>query len=166
MSFLRIGDRAAGAIKSGGTTRRAAKMVVPRRRPPRHRALHRLEGHRGAEGRRAGRRQQAVQPPPERSSSAPATSGDFPGDERFDPRKNNELRQRDPCRPRRRDARELRPARRRSSPVRATRGIEFEEYDTDWDSEAYGTVAGQNSNNSVRVPTSSCAPSRGDNTWD
>ena len=28
MSFLRIGDRSAGAIKSGGTTRRAAKMVV------------------------------------------------------------------------------------------------------------------------------------------
>src|SRR5207249_2060811 len=27
ISFLRIGDRAAGAIKSGGTTRRAAKMV-------------------------------------------------------------------------------------------------------------------------------------------
>src|SRR6056297_1555146 len=28
MGFLKIGDRAAGAIKSGGTTRRAAKMVV------------------------------------------------------------------------------------------------------------------------------------------
>ncbi len=28
MSFLRIGDRSAGAIKSGGTTRRAAKMVI------------------------------------------------------------------------------------------------------------------------------------------
>ncbi|MGZ5282182.1 MAG: vitamin B12-dependent ribonucleotide reductase [Bacteroidia bacterium] len=28
MSFLKVGDRAAGAIKSGGTTRRAAKMVV------------------------------------------------------------------------------------------------------------------------------------------
>jgi len=28
LSFLKIGDRAAGAIKSGGTTRRAAKMVV------------------------------------------------------------------------------------------------------------------------------------------
>jgi len=28
MSFLKIGDRSAGAIKSGGTTRRAAKMVV------------------------------------------------------------------------------------------------------------------------------------------
>ena len=30
MSFLKIGDRAAGAIKSGGTTRRAAKMVICR----------------------------------------------------------------------------------------------------------------------------------------
>ena len=28
MGFLKIGDRAAGAIKSGGTTRRAAKMVM------------------------------------------------------------------------------------------------------------------------------------------
>ena len=28
LSFLKIGDRAAGAIKSGGTTRRAAKMIV------------------------------------------------------------------------------------------------------------------------------------------
>ena len=28
MSFLKVGDRAAGAIKSGGTTRRAAKMVI------------------------------------------------------------------------------------------------------------------------------------------
>src|SRR4029077_17934351 len=28
ISFLRVGDRAAGAIKSGGVTRRAAKMVI------------------------------------------------------------------------------------------------------------------------------------------
>ena len=44
MSFLKIGDRAAGAIKSGGTTRRAAKMVIVRHRPPGYRAIHRLEG--------------------------------------------------------------------------------------------------------------------------
>jgi ribonucleoside-diphosphate reductase alpha chain len=30
--------------------------------------------------------------------------------------------------------------------------IDFPEYTTDWDGEAYATVAGQNSNNSVRVP--------------
>jgi ribonucleoside-diphosphate reductase alpha chain len=36
MSFLKIGDRAAGAIKSGGTTRRAAKMVCLRFRPSRY----------------------------------------------------------------------------------------------------------------------------------
>ena len=29
--------------------------------------------------------------------------------------------------------------------------IDFPEFDTDWDSEAYATVSGQNSNNSVRV---------------
>ena len=29
--------------------------------------------------------------------------------------------------------------------------IDFRTYDTDWDSEAYLTVSGQNSNNSVRV---------------
>ena len=29
--------------------------------------------------------------------------------------------------------------------------MEFIEYDTDWNSEAYNTVAGQNSNNTVRI---------------
>ena len=29
--------------------------------------------------------------------------------------------------------------------------IEFPTYDTDWDSEAYSSVSGQNSNNSIRV---------------
>ena len=35
--------------------------------------------------------------------------------------------------------------------ARATKTIEFKVYDTDWDSDAYLTVSGQNSNNSVRV---------------
>ncbi len=38
--------------------------------------------------------------------------------------------------------------------------IDFPIYDTDWDSEAYLTVSGQNSNNSVRSRTTSCAPSK------
>ena len=58
MSFLKIGDRAAGAIKSGGTTRRAAKMVVVDVDHPDIEAIHRLEGEGGAEGRRARHRLQ------------------------------------------------------------------------------------------------------------
>ena len=44
MSFLKIGDRAAGAIKSGGTTRRAAKMVTVDIDHPDIEDLYRLEG--------------------------------------------------------------------------------------------------------------------------
>ena len=53
MSFLKIGDRAAGAIKSGGTTRRAAKMVVVDVDHPDIEFFHRLEGEGGAQGRSA-----------------------------------------------------------------------------------------------------------------
>ena len=40
----------------------------------------------------------------------------------------------------------------------AAQGVQtypVEEYDTDWDSDAYYTVSGQNANNSVRVPDGS-----------
>ena len=38
-----------------------------------------------------------------------------------------------------------------SSPSRAFTSLHVEEYDTDWNSKAYFTVSGQNSNNSVRI---------------
>ena len=44
MSFLEVFDRAAGSTKSGGTTRRAAKMVCSRSGPPGNRRFHGLEG--------------------------------------------------------------------------------------------------------------------------
>ena len=50
MGFLKIGDRAAGAIKSGGTTRRAAKMVICDMDHPDIEAFRQLEGDRRAEG--------------------------------------------------------------------------------------------------------------------
>ena len=56
MSFLKVGDRAAGAIKSGGTTRRAAKMVVVDIDHPGYRGIHQLEGQGRAEGCRPGHR--------------------------------------------------------------------------------------------------------------
>ncbi len=65
MSFLQVGDRAAGSIKSGGTTRRAAKMVCLRHRPSGRGRLHQLEGDRRAESAGAGRRLQAGRTAPE-----------------------------------------------------------------------------------------------------
>lgn len=82
LSFLRIGDRAAGAIKSGGTTRRAAKMVT--------------------------------------------VDLDHPDVEEFIAWKSNEEKK--------------------------VRALIDAGYDPSFNGEAYDTVSGQNSNNSVRVP--------------
>ena len=43
--------------------------------------------------------------------------------------------------------------------------IDFQTYDTDWDSEAYLTVAGQNSNNSVRVDNAFIDAVENDGDW-
>ncbi len=50
VSFMKGFDSFAGAIKSGGKTRRAAKMVILERRPPRRPRVHRLQGEGRAEG--------------------------------------------------------------------------------------------------------------------
>ena len=147
MSFLKIGDRAAGAIKSGGTTRRAAKMVIldidhPEiedfvmwkvREEEKVAAL--VTGSRLIKT-----RLNAVLKACHVPGGQPAT----------DPEQNPELR---------RAIREARQAMIPESYIERILGfgrqgithIEFEEYDTDWNNEAYQTVSGQNSNNTVRI---------------
>jgi ribonucleoside-diphosphate reductase alpha chain len=49
-AFMKGYDAFAGVIKSGGKTRRAAKMVILNARPPRHRGVHPQQGIRGEEG--------------------------------------------------------------------------------------------------------------------
>ncbi len=149
MSFLKIGDRAAGAIKSGGTTRRAAKMVCLDLDHPdietfiRWKAVEERKVAALVTGSRVLRRRlEAVM------------GACFPGGASTptaEPAENPELR------------RAIREARRDGVPdgaiqrvlQLARQGIReypLEEYTTDWDGEAYFTVSGQNSNNSIRVP--------------
>jgi ribonucleoside-diphosphate reductase alpha chain len=155
MSFLKIGDRAAGAIKSGGTTRRAAKMVVVDIDHPdieqyinwkvyeEQKVAALVAGSKLAQ-RHLGAVMEAC------VGGAPESFGDHGPDGRFNPKVNKALK------------RAIRAARDVMIPESyiqrviqfAQQGytrIDFQTYDTDWDSEAYLTVAGQNSNNSVRV---------------
>jgi len=149
MSFLKIGDRAAGAIKSGGTTRRAAKMVVVDADHPDIEAFVRWKVSEEqkvaalvAGSRLLARHLNAV-------VVACHTAG-LDGEARFDPKHNASLKA------------ALRDARQAMIPRSALQQailfarqgytrIEVPTYSTDWDSDAYLTVSGQNSNNSIRV---------------
>jgi len=154
MSFLRIGDRAAGAIKSGGTTRRAAKMVCLDLDHPDimefidWKVIEEQKVAALVAGSRIIKEQLKV------ISEAVRVSGNN-GDTviETDPAKNNKLKN------------ALHTARNFMVPKTYIRkilelaemgitDIDFIDLDTNWDSEAYLTVSGQNSNNSVRVPTS------------
>jgi ribonucleoside-diphosphate reductase alpha chain len=149
MSFLKIGDRAAGAIKSGGTTRRAAKMVVV---DADHPDIETYIDWKVKEEQKVAalvtgsklnqRHLKAV--------LKACVNCEGSGDDCFDPEKNPALR------------REIKLARRAmvadgmikrviQFARQGYKEIDFPIYDTDWDSEAYLTVSGQNSNNSVSL---------------
>jgi len=149
MSFLKIGDRAAGAIKSGGTTRRAAKMVVVDADHPDIESYidWKVKEEEKVASLVAGSK---IVKKHMKAILKAAVNCEGDGDDCYNPEKNPALKK------------AIKMARRDSVPDSyikrviqfAKQGytdIQFETYDTDWDSEAYLTVAGQNSNNSVRV---------------
>jgi ribonucleoside-diphosphate reductase alpha chain len=151
MSFLKIGDRAAGAIKSGGTTRRAAKMVCVDIDHPDiadYIAWKVVEEQKVAAlvtgSKLCNSHLNAIM----RACHEGAAAGVA---EPLEPKANAALKA------------AVRAARAAMIPDnyiqrviqfagQGYRTIEFKVYDTDWDSDAYLTVSGQNSNNSVRVP--------------
>jgi ribonucleoside-diphosphate reductase alpha chain len=150
MSFLKIGDRAAGAIKSGGTTRRAAKMVIVDVDHPDIEAFidWKVIEEQKVAALVAGSR--LLQRHANAIMEACHGAADVPQDKRCDPLANPFLK------------RAIRDARRALLPegsiqqaiLLAAQGytaVEVPVYDADWDSQAYLTVAGQNSNNSVRI---------------
>ena len=149
MSFLKIGDRAAGAIKSGGTTRRAAKMVVVDVDHPDIETYidWKVKEEQKVAALVTGSR---INQKHLKAVMKACVNCEGSGDDCFDPEKNPALR------------REIKLARRNLVPdnyikrviqfaKQGYKEISFDIYDTDWDSEAYLTVSGQNSNNSVSL---------------
>ena len=149
MSFLKIGDRAAGAIKSGGTTRRAAKMVVV---DIDHPDIEAYINWKVIEEQKVAALVTGSRILSERLNAIlkACVNCESDGDGCFDVKLNPVLK------------REVKAARKAKVPDNAIRrviqfarqgytSIHVPIYDTDWDSEAYRTVSGQNSNNSVRV---------------
>src|SRR6187401_443706 len=149
MSFLKIGDRAAGAIKSGGTTRRAAKMVVVDADHPDIETYidWKVKEEQKVAALVTGSK---INQKHLKAVMRACVNCEGSGDDCFVPEKNPALR------------REIKLARRALVPDNyikrviqfARQGykeIDFPVFDTDWDSEAYLTVSGQNSNNSVSL---------------
>jgi ribonucleoside-diphosphate reductase alpha chain len=150
MSFLRIGDRAAGAIKSGGTTRRAAKMVVV---DIDHPDIEQFINWKVVEEQKVAALVAGSKACNEHLNAVLAAGNaakHLDVADRFDASKNRALRM------------AMRAARRSYVPENyiqralqlGEQGVDevvFDEYDVGWDSAAYSTVAGQNSNNSVRL---------------
>ncbi|WOK19202.1 vitamin B12-dependent ribonucleotide reductase [Rhodopseudomonas sp. BAL398] len=164
MSFLKIGDRAAGAIKSGGTTRRAAKMVVVDADHPDIETYidWKVKEEQKVAAMVTGSK---INQKHLKAVMRACVNCEGSGDDCFDPEKNPALR------------REVKLARRalvQDAMIKrviqfAKQGykeIDFPTYDTDWDSEAYLTVSGQNSNNSVSLKDDFLRAVETDGDWD
>ena len=164
LSFLKVGDVSAGAIKSGGTTRRAAKMVIV---DIDHPDVEEFIGWKSREEMKvaalvAGSKvlQKHLNAIMNACINCSGSSEDC-----FDARVNMALK------------REIVSARRSGVPDGAIERamhlarqgideIEVPVLDADWDSEAYRTVSGQNANNSVRITDDFLHAVENDETWD
>ncbi|MEL6467010.1 MAG: vitamin B12-dependent ribonucleotide reductase, partial [Pseudomonadota bacterium] len=164
MGFLKIGDRAAGAIKSGGTTRRAAKMVIV---DADHPDIEDFINWKVIEEQKVASIVAGSKMHEEKLNGIFDAIGTWDGAEAdaYDPKKNDALK----------DA--VKAAKKVAIPETyikrvldyARQGhtsIEFPTYDTDWDSEAYSSVSGQNSNNSIRVTNAFLTAVEKDADWE
>jgi len=149
MGFLKIGDRATGAIKSGGTTRRAAKMVIC---DADHPDIEQFIEWKVIEEQKVASIIAGSKMHEQKLNGIFAALREWDGtaEDAYDPNINHALKA------------ATRAAKTAAIPETyikrvldyAKQGydrIEFPIYNADWDSEAYSSVSGQNSNNSIRV---------------
>ncbi|MGO1120943.1 vitamin B12-dependent ribonucleotide reductase [Rhodovibrionaceae bacterium A322] len=162
MSFLKIGDRAAGAIKSGGTTRRAAKMVTVDLDHP---DIEEFVNWKVTEEQKVAALVTGSQICNEHLNAVMQACHGMEGDKRLDPKANPDLKKAIKA-ARRAKVSENFVQRVIQFAGQGYKAIDFKTYDTDWDSEAYRTVSGQNSNNSVRVPNAFLDAAEKNGTWD
>ena len=164
MGFLKIGDRSAGAIKSGGTTRRAAKMVIC---DADHPDIEEFINWKVKEEQKVASIVAGSKIHEAKLNGIFAAIKKWDGElqDAVNSSKNSALK----------DA--IREAKKSLIPETyikrvldyARQGytaIEFPTYDTDWDSEAYASVSGQNSNNSIRVTDAFLDAVKNDEDWD
>jgi len=164
MGFLKIGDRAAGAIKSGGTTRRAAKMVIC---DVDHPDIEQFVNWKVKEEQKVASIVAGSKMHEQKLNEIFAAIRQWDGstEDAVDPTKNEALKA------------AIRGAKKTAIPETYVKrvldyakqgydSIEFPTYDTDWDSEAYASVSGQNSNNSVRVTDAFLKAVQDDADWE
>ena len=164
MGFLKIGDRAAGAIKSGGTTRRAAKMVIV---DADHPDIEEFINWKVLEEQKVASIVAGSKMHEQKLNVIFQAIKGWDGklEDAVDPKANEQLK----------DA--IREAKKVAIPETYVKrvldyarqgytSIEFPTYDTDWDSEAYNSVSGQNSNNSIRVTDAFLKAVEADADWD
>ncbi|MDE2696135.1 MAG: vitamin B12-dependent ribonucleotide reductase [Chloroflexota bacterium] len=156
MSFLKIGDRAAGAIKSGGTTRRAAKMVIV---DADHPDVEQFIDWKASEEQKVAALVTGSRTIRKRLRAIVEATTDG-----LDPADNRRLR-RAVSRARRDAVPEAYVQRVLQLVEHGEEVIDFTEFDTDWQGEAYQTVSGQNANNSVRVTADFLDAVREDRDW-
>ncbi|MDA3858967.1 MAG: vitamin B12-dependent ribonucleotide reductase, partial [Roseovarius sp.] len=163
MGFLKIGDRAAGAIKSGGTTRRAAKMVIC---DADHPDIQEFINWKVKEEQKVASIVAGSKMHEQKLNEifAAIRAWDGSSEDSVDPKKNEQLKF------------AIRGAKKVAIPETYVKrvldyakqgyeSIEFPTYDTDWDSEAYASVSGQNSNNSIRVTDAFLKAVKDDADW-
>ena len=164
MSFLKIGDRAAGAIKSGGTTRRAAKMVIV---DVDHPDIETYIDWKVKEEQKVAAlvTGSKINQKHLKAVLKACVNCEGSGDDCFSPEKNPALK------------REIKLARRAMVPdnfikrviqfaKQGYKDIDFPTYDTDWDSKPISPSRARTRTIRCASPTTSCKAVEADGNWD